>query len=297
MLDEREVTTGIVPGFGKDPRDEALGGTWVGLARELKGKMVERDGGREKWLCFEKRTPLRTAFGRLNGWIRCEVAAPSPLLISRHAASLPLLLHLSYSINPSFKTLPKLKPIYLDKIVATLSAKTLTRGGPEEAPRFSIEEIRRVEIKLWDTTMEPNELRLIKSTAKSTPGAVDAGKVHMRLVPTEVGHDVKVGFDLQSTELGALGKINKALKDSIVSFRTPNLEMEYILSVTIQPVGQESFYCLRTPIQILAGDHDEVAPFTTHLLGTPAHVAPTDSLPLLSNSMAGDEEPPDYHEG
>lgn len=75
IVDNRPVTTGVVPGFGKDPRDEALGGSHVGSARALKGRLVDAEGGRDKWTCFEKRIPLRNVFGRLNGWMRCEVSS------------------------------------------------------------------------------------------------------------------------------------------------------------------------------------------------------------------------------
>lgn len=63
----------VVPAFGRDPRDEALGGTNMGSKRAMKGKFVEREGGRNAWCTFEKRMVVQGAIGRKQGWVRTEV--------------------------------------------------------------------------------------------------------------------------------------------------------------------------------------------------------------------------------
>lgn len=89
-----------------------------------------------------------------------------------------------------------------------------------QRPKFSIEEIRRVEIKLWGDD-EDDALKPVKSVS-----AVEDGRTHLRLDPGGPGRDLKVEFDLQSPGQRPNGKPMKALKDAGVSFRTPNIEVE-----------------------------------------------------------------------
>jgi hypothetical protein len=72
--DTRPVLGVVVPSFGRDPRDEALGGTFMGPKRPMRGLYVEREGGRSRWSSFEKRKGLKNVLGRLMGHIRSEVS-------------------------------------------------------------------------------------------------------------------------------------------------------------------------------------------------------------------------------
>lgn len=75
VQDDRPVTEGWVPQFGRDPRDEALGGSNMGTRRVHRGVLVEQEGGKENWSSFEKRMAIKsTRLGRVVGWVRAEVS-------------------------------------------------------------------------------------------------------------------------------------------------------------------------------------------------------------------------------
>lgn len=230
----------IVPSFGRDVRDEALGGSNIGPTRVMKGKLVELEGGRLKWSSYEKRMPVKNVFGRTVGWTRTETSLPLPAMITRHARTLELLLHVSFDI-PGAREAAKVKPVFFHSVLITLSRRTITRGGREDRPHFLIEELRREEVAL----------------------ANDAGTGPLRLAPRE-GRDLRIRFDLQSTGAVLVNNLPREqvpVRDLGLSFRTPNLEHEYVLSATLSPVSGPSFYLFRCPVQILAGDYDEVPVF------------------------------------
>lgn len=74
IVDDRPDTEGFVPSFGRDPRDEALGGSNMGPKRKFRGALVEQEGGRAHWSSYEKRMAIKTRLGRAVGWIRSEVS-------------------------------------------------------------------------------------------------------------------------------------------------------------------------------------------------------------------------------
>ncbi|KAM0750415.1 hypothetical protein T439DRAFT_381107 [Meredithblackwellia eburnea MCA 4105] len=290
IRDERPVTTPVVPCIGRDARDEALGGTYVGPARPLRGQLIEREGGREKWSTFEKRMPIRNVFGKLSGYICCQLSTPRPSSISRHAATIPMLFNLSYTLpeGASAKAVAKSKAMYIDKVVVMLTARILTRGGNDDRPKFYIEELRREERKLWEDSAEDapadgGRLRMIKTTAHG----VDRGRTQLCLKPGEAGREVKLEIDLQSEGESVMGRPLVPVRQCTVSFRTPNVEVEYVLSATIHAVGQDPFFCVRTPIQLLAGDLDELPQAHT---GVPP-VLPGELPPPLDHSNGGPPSP------
>lgn len=144
---------------------------------------------------------------------------PYPALVTRHSSHLPLILHLGYVVPATTtpKALAKLKPVQIQKVLAIISARTMTRGGKEDRPHFILEEIRRDEIMLWEDQAARRE-----GTIRS--GEDDATRQHLTLVPGTHGHDLKLEFDLQSDSRN--GKEQTPLKDCSLSLRAPNLERE-----------------------------------------------------------------------
>lgn len=74
MEDKPVIPGKTVPCFGRDPRDESLGGTNMGNLRAMKGLLVEKFGGRDRWSTFEKRMIYQSKMGRKQGWVRSEVS-------------------------------------------------------------------------------------------------------------------------------------------------------------------------------------------------------------------------------
>ena len=197
-----------VPQFGRDPRDDSLGGSYVN-GRNLQGVLVDQKGGRSKWTTFEKSIeksiPIKSSIlGLFAGRIRSEASVPYPITISRHAASgLPILLHLSYRLPPSSSG-KKAKPIVMEKVVLTLSRRTYTRGR-DTRPLLAIEELRRQEIVLLNPTNP---------------------KLPLVLAPNEPGHDIELEFQMQSEGLMVDGRELTTLRSMSLSVRTPNIERE-----------------------------------------------------------------------
>lgn len=73
--EERREVAPSVPTFGRDPRDESLGGSRVGGRRVLRGTAVERAGGRAMWSTYEKVLPIRARF-KTTGYLRSQVSNP-----------------------------------------------------------------------------------------------------------------------------------------------------------------------------------------------------------------------------
>lgn len=68
------------------------------------------------------------------------------------------------------------------------------------------------------------------------------------------------------------------------------MRQQYIISATLQPIGQPCFFCLRSPLQVLAGDLDELTPFAA-ATGTSSTYLP------LASTLPVDDGLPDYNEG
>ena len=238
----------IVPAFGRDPRNEALGGSNMGPLRAMSGNLVGREGGRARWTSYEKRMPVKNVIGRTIGWTRTETSLPLPAMITRHATHLECLLYVSFDL-PQSRDPSRARPIVFESVLFTLSRRTLTRSGREERPQFLIDELRREEVAL-----------------------TDAAGGRLRLSPGE-GRDLRLSFDLQSQ---GFVMVNGGAKELVplraagLSLRTPNVEREYIVSATISPVGAPPFYLFRCPLQVIAGDYDEVPAFEAAAGRTPA---------------------------
>lgn len=89
MVDDRPNDEGWVPSFGRDPRDEALGGSNMGPKRKHRGTLVDQEGGRAHWSSYEKRMTIKTKLGRAVGWIRAEVCFSPAISVASPAYSAP----------------------------------------------------------------------------------------------------------------------------------------------------------------------------------------------------------------
>lgn len=123
----------------------------------------------------------------------------------------------------------------IDKIVLILSRRTLARGGREERPIFGLEEMRRVEMKLYeDEESSTNMSKLAPQDSRLSVRAneMEDGKTHMRLECGAPGRDLKLEFPMQSiVEPGPHGKKCWPARDLRLSLRTPNVEMEVSLAL------------------------------------------------------------------
>lgn len=244
----------VIPSIGHDPRDEPLGGAHCGPTRPIKSQLVEQLGGRQKWSTYVKRSEIVGLFGRTTGTISVEGSLPLPAMIARDAPHLPILLNLSLESKKS-------KPVTFDKAVVVLVRRTLTRGGNDEKPVVLLEELRRQTFNLAEL---------------GAAGSVDS-KGHLQVEPTTNGTDLKLEFNVQSEGSYTSDKGDKQLqplRDLSLSIRAPNVEHEYIVSVQVYPVGGDSIYILRCPVQVIAGDLDELPPFVSQVPSLAGYVAP-----------------------
>lgn len=243
-----------------------------------------------------------------------QTSIPYPSTFARHAAHLPILLHLSFTLPDSTASNPPLSPsnlplrsIAIDKVVLILSRRTLARGGRDDRPQFGLEEMRRVEMKLWDDVQsgstQMDAIAPVDSRSSVKVGEVEDGRSHLRLESGGNGVDLKLSFPMQAElGVGTNGNRMKPCRELQLSTRTPNFELEvsalsplpkwrshadllllqYILSITVHPVGQPSFYALRAPLQILAGDLMDTPSFSavaTEGSARSAESAEADGLP------------------
>ncbi|KAK4049166.1 hypothetical protein OIV83_004314 [Microbotryomycetes sp. JL201] len=255
--DPRPVSEGIVPSFGRDPRDEALGGSHMGPKRKTLSTLLEVEGGREKWIGYEKRMSVKGRFGRFVAWIRSEMHIPKPATINRHDSHLTVLCHFSLKTTASTASGPP-RTLSVEKVVVVLTRRILTRGGRDDRPKYGLEEVRREELKLWepqqDALTRMRTLLPAVSRASLREGEVEEGRAHLKLVSGEPGVDLRLEIPLQGDDLTTKGRRNVPTRELHLSTRAPNIELEYVMSITVHPIGQPSFYAARVPVQLLAGD-------------------------------------------
>lgn len=124
---------------------------------------------------------------------------------------------------------------------------------------MTLTEIRRQTVKLWDSDGSLSRTSGASRTSSDSLGELEGGRRHLKVRAADSeGIDIRIEFELQTTaELLPSRKAMSRLRDVGLSFRTPNIEREYILVATVHPVGLPPFQACRCPIQLLA---DGVAP-------------------------------------
>lgn len=145
-------------------------------------------------------------------------------------------------------------------MICTLALRTITRGGKEERAHFVLDSIRSQELFLWnDEGFESGFTLPLPSRPSKGKSVVNGiGRKYLELEAGGKGRDFKLQFDLQ-TDWISDGTKSKPLRKCGLSLRTPNIEQEYILSITVhcsKASRSASFFAFRSPVQILAGDFD-----------------------------------------
>jgi hypothetical protein len=128
-----------------------------------------------------------------------------------------------------------------------------------------LEELRRQEVKL-DNTMLSREFSRDSSDQTSSkasgsksftsPAATNTNTTEgLLLFPDSETTQIPIYVELQSEGFNESNKrYMKKFSRHTPSFRVPNIELDYILSVSIYPVDHYPCCILRCPIQFLPGD-------------------------------------------
>ncbi|CAE7201560.1 unnamed protein product [Rhizoctonia solani] len=174
-----------------------------------------------------------------NYLVESQVYIPSRAIIYRDSAFLTMRLSLKLQDTPNrsqlFGKFRKSRPIFAKRLRVRLQRSISTRGGREIKPHTSVVLVRECHLDLE----EPESCVKSKGTLPSDSG-VDL-------------LDITVPFDLQTD-----GRYSKETAQPMMpvsalvpSFRTPNLQLEYILTVSVFFVGDSRGYeAARFPLQI-----------------------------------------------
>lgn len=167
-------------------------------------------------------------------------------------------MHISVTLpaNASSSSASPPRVVAVDKVVIILSRRTLTRGGRDERPHFSLVELRREEIKLWDDdAAQPLErmatMAPLSSRTSIKNGEIENGRPHLRLEAGGKGKDIRLDVPLQTVSMTPQGKQTVPARDFRLSMRTPNIESEvssaaplalsltdeYHMRCTVRPLG------------------------------------------------------------
>ncbi|GAA6044650.1 hypothetical protein JCM8097_003128 [Rhodosporidiobolus ruineniae] len=298
-----------MPSLGRDPRDELSATQQVEVGSILPDRLVEQEGGDERWMTYFKEIALKggpLSLGKKTTQLRAEISFSKPLRLSRSASFVPCILHLRH-FHPSSKGLfgsstsssgsasPRLAKV--EKLTLVLVKRILKRGvgelpsyhsGSAVRPTMDLKEIRREEILLGalpqaagggDLSRESTAsgvstlggsspslgrptsrekkalaLRLRAAPAESTASSASLAPT----LPSFDGDhplssiDVPLSFSLRTPS-----SANPSSPSLGLTFRTPNLEREYILSASLAVSGCGTVVIARVPMQVVVGDEQE----------------------------------------
>ncbi|CAE6468065.1 unnamed protein product [Rhizoctonia solani] len=224
------------PFFGDDLGVDLLGS----LSRAVRSDYAFTEGtelsnlAKFPWDCYSR--VLNLSHGHL---VESQVYIPSGAIISQDSASFTMWLSLKLRDTPSrnqlFGKFRKSRPVVAKRLRIRLQRSLSTRGGQEIKPRISIVLAREFHLDL-----DGPESRV------ESRGAL----------PSESGVDllnITVPFDLQTD-----GRFSKETTQPMMpvsalvpSFRTPNIQLEYILTISAFFVGDSREYeAARFPLQI-----------------------------------------------
>ncbi|CAE6433555.1 unnamed protein product [Rhizoctonia solani] len=174
-----------------------------------------------------------------NHLVESEIHVPSGAVIHQHSAFLTmrLLLRLQNAPNPNqlLRTFRKSRPIVAKRLRIRLQRSTSTRGGQEIKPHTSVVLVRESYLDLHQAGS-----RVESREALSSESGVNI-------------FNITVPFDLQND-----GRCSKETAQPMMpvsalvpSFRTPNIQLEYILTVSVFFIGDSREYeTARFPLQI-----------------------------------------------
>ncbi|KAL5640208.1 hypothetical protein ACGC1H_007476 [Rhizoctonia solani] len=241
------------PFFGEDMSKDAFGSKRLSEEEVESGKkaVMERVRARGgKWDVHVKGFPA----GKNTVW--SELYTPAGAIVAADSESLPIIVFVKHtgaqSSLKSFFRASKPKPVHLRRAVVTLLRTSSTRGGKETRPHVKSIPVRQQEF-LFDT-----------ESSSSSPGLAIS---HQDADPVELD----LTFDLQSESNPA--------KLCTPSFRTPNFQHEFLLTVTLLFVEDEvERFVGRFPVQIV-----------------PAAEVDGNQLPAFEE-VAGGDAPPTFEE-
>ncbi|KAG8764271.1 hypothetical protein FRC12_008205 [Ceratobasidium sp. 428] len=241
------------PFFGDDPDIDQFGSRRLSEMEQESGKKATLSRVRARGGSWEARVKnIRLSSGK---FVASEVYTTAGARISTSAANIQLLTYLklekshSKSISSFFRS-SKPQEIYVQRALVKLLRLTSTRGGKEIRPHITTLLLRQKDHQFGEQSA---------STSTTKPG---------RLVPSDGNADaleLDLTFDLQSEEemdLPGGKRAETAAKYFAPSFRTPNLQHEYLLSVTLWFSGDNiERYAAQFPVQFVPGDENELPLF------------------------------------
>ncbi|KAG8685237.1 hypothetical protein FRC11_010898, partial [Ceratobasidium sp. 423] len=232
--------------FGNDLESDSFGSKRLSGTEVASGKkMLMARGG--EWEVYVKEIAVLEKY---NVW--SEVYLNSGSQLSTDAPTFPLILFLKHtgtraSSLPSFLRSSKPKNMRLIRAKVAFRCTTATRGGKEVKPH-----VRNVIIR-------QHEIRFDSSSSSSTPGIV---------IPTgdTAPLEVDLTFDVQSQQemdLATGRQFSVPAKNLTPSFRTPNIEHEYYMMVSLLFEGDKAErIATQFPVQVVPGSaENQLAPF------------------------------------
>ncbi|CAE6478343.1 unnamed protein product [Rhizoctonia solani] len=187
--------------------------------------------------------------------VESQVYVPSGAIVSQDSAFLTMRFSLKLQDTPSrnqlFGKFRKSKHVAAKRLRIRLQRSILTRGGQEIKPHTSVVLVRECHLDL-----DEPESRVESRGAFSSEIGVDL-------------LNITVPFDLQTD-----GRYLKETAQPMIpvsalvpSFRTPNIQLEYILTISVFFVGDSREYeAARFPLQIKPGSHrDNPDPISSSL--------------------------------
>ncbi|CAE6456323.1 unnamed protein product [Rhizoctonia solani] len=229
----------LEPFFGTDLEKELFGSQRLsGEEVRSRKKVLEAKGG--KWEAYVKEIAVLE-----KHYIRSEVHVISGSQLSTDAPVFPLVLFLKHtgtraSSIPSFLRSSKPKTMQLVRAMVTVRCTTSTRGGKE------------VKAHVRNVVIRQHELRFDSSSSSqaSAPGIdIPSGDA----APLEID----LTFNVQSQEeidLAVGKQLSISAKNLTPSFRTPNIEHEYYIMVSLRFAGDEvERIATQFPVQVIPG--------------------------------------------
>ncbi|KAG9088121.1 hypothetical protein FRC06_002223 [Ceratobasidium sp. 370] len=241
------------PFFGDNPDLDQFGSRRSGQVEQEPGKKATISRVRARGGNWETRVKnIRLSNGK---FVASEVYSVAGARVSTSAPNIQLLTYLkladtqSKSISSFFRS-SKPQEIYVQRALVSLFRSISTRGGKEIRPHSTTFLVRQEDHQLGEQSA---------STSTAKPGL---------LIPSDDNAsalELDLTFSLQSEEeMGLPGgkRAATAAKHFIPSFRTPNIQHEYLLSVTFWFFGDDiERYAAQFPIQFVSGNENELPLF------------------------------------
>jgi len=234
-----------------DPFGSAI--SWEGKADS--SNLFRGKGG--EWRTYKKIIKLNSGKVMSTGaTVIVELSLPKPAIFQRSTPNLPFIVCIRFEtaapVQKGFLTKRTIKEIYIHRAKISLIRQTSTRGGKEVDAHTKVETIR-------------TEF-LFPGVGGEKSLSLYAGRGALNIQANSDTAVWEMEFDMQSENLvGEIGssamKENLKASTLVPSFRTPNVQVEYMITLTLLVDGHGDFPIVRLPIQLLAGDSSELPSF------------------------------------